>query len=57
MSDKEQGVSQYFYVIPFDPFHVGLKGAFVETFLDFDDCDEAIEIAKHWDKFLNGEEV
>lgn len=36
-------------------YFVGLKNHFVETLLEFSDLEECIQIAIHWDKWINDE--
>lgn len=41
-----------FVVINMDGYNLGVRSCFGETFMEFEDLEEAIQIAKHWEKWI-----
>lgn len=41
-----------FLIIDHDGLNVGLKDFFNETYLEFDNIQDAIDVVDHWDQWL-----
>jgi hypothetical protein len=45
----------FFLIINFDGFNVGIVHDFSNTYLEFDNFEDAREIARHWEAFIYGD--
>jgi hypothetical protein len=41
-----------FLLIDFDGWNLGLVGAFAETLLEFHSYNDAVSVARHWQKWM-----
>lgn len=54
----KKDLKDFFLIIWFDGVNMGIRGSFSETFLDFDGDEEmAFLIAKHYERWINGEDI
>jgi len=48
---------EYMLIINFDGWNVGTKKEFNETWLEFDSKEDAMDIARHWQNWIEGLDV
>lgn len=44
----------HFTIVVFDGFHVGLEKSWNETYLEFDEFEDAADVARWWDAWIDG---
>lgn len=43
----------YLQILNFDGYNVGFRDSFSTTWLEFDSYEEALRVAKHWEKWMS----